>query len=501
MNLSGQISDGTVNVSGGIAKPAQLSGVALKVGMQMPDLGKLSDLLGRPLPALTNLSLSFDLTDPGNQGLAQAVGISSLAATADQFQVGGAGKLTFGKTPDLQAVIRAPRVDLTAIDKAMPAPAKPKQAASTSTTQQPSSQPAATSAKKAQPAATPPMLIPATAIPFGLLQRFDANVELTISQLVYGGQTYSGIVSHALLQKGKLTVRPIAAQLPGGSVSGTVTVDSAASPPSIHVTESAPAFHLAPLLALLGHPNGGSGTVQLFADLKGAGNTPRDIAGTLNGKLGIAMVNGEVDGSILRQLLGGTVSAAGLPANVIGAQGPVSVPCFATRLDAKSGTATLRALTLDSSRLFMTGTGQIDLGAERLDLVLNPRVDLGGGRNAPVPVAIRGTLAKPKAGPASPQDYAETAGAIAKQFGGQKAQGLIGEFAQKLGLSRPPPGPQTCAGALTLARMGHSGPQPSSSAMRNTPAPSAATGQSSGSGGSSSGGGSGPQNLLNSLFH
>ncbi|WP_262312336.1 AsmA family protein [Acidiphilium sp. AL] len=478
INLAAKVGNAQFGVAGGIASPAKLAGVALKLTAKIPDLAHLSDLAGMKLPAWTNIGLSGLLTDPGGQGLDHAIGLDSLAVSSDQAQFGGAFSLIFAKAPDLQAVINAPRVDLTALMRAMP---KPSASASDG------GNPPAPAPAAGKHAGTGP-LIPSTPLPFGLLRRGNGNVELTIGELMYDGATYDAITAHGLLQNGVLTVRPISAELPGGSVSGTLNVDATANPPRVHVTEAAPAFRLAPLLTLLGLPNAAGATVQLYADLAGQGNTPRGIAATLNGNLGMATVNGEVDGALLNRLFGNALGAAGLPAGMVGAQGPVSVRCFAARLDAKNGLASLRAFTLDSSRMYLTGTGTLDLGAERLNLVLRPQVRMGNG-SAPVPVAINGTFRNPHAGVASPGAYGATAASLAQQLGGANGNTVLGRFARQLGIGiGAPPNPQSCRGALALARMGHPGPMPVTAA-----APGVAPAQGTTPQG-------GPQNLLQSLF-
>jgi AsmA protein len=434
------------------------------------------------LPAWTNIGLSGLLTDPGGQGLTHAIGLDSLAVTADQGQFGGAFSLIRGKVPDLQAVINAPRIDLTALLQAMPKP----DAATTGTT--PGTMPGTTNVIPTQPDRSGD-LIPATPLPFNLLRQGDGNVELTIGQLMYDGATYDAITAHGLLHNGVLVVRPITAELPGGAVTGTLNVDTTSNPPKIHITSSAPAFRLAPLLSVMGLPNAAGATMALYADLGGEGNSLRGIAATLNGSLGVSTVNGEIDGALLARLFGSSLSAVGLPASLVGAQGPVMVRCFAGRIDATNGLASVRALTLDSSRMYLTGTGTFDLGAERLNLILRPQVRVDNGQ-APIPVALRGTFADPHAGIAPAGDYDATMASLAQQLG-RNHQTVLGRLAQKLGITPPPASPQSCTGALTLARMGHPGPMPSGPGY-DAAAPAQAQGTAPTSG---------PQNLLQSLFH
>ncbi|OYW07346.1 MAG: hypothetical protein B7Z59_11940, partial [Acidiphilium sp. 37-67-22] len=151
------------------------------------------------------------------------------------------------------------------------------------------------------------------------------------------------------------------------------------------------------------------------------------------------------------------------------------------------------ALTLDSSRLFMTGGGSVNLATEGLNVVLKPQTTIGGAAT-PIPLAITGTLGRPVTGAAQAGDYAQAIAAAGQRIGG--GQTLFGRLTRQLGLNRRSARPQGCTTALALARMGHPGPAPTTVGL-------AAGGNSSATSGSAKPPGAvgGPQNLLQSLFH
>lgn len=487
ISAAARVGKALFNVAGGMASPSKLAGVAMKLSATIPNLAKLSDLAGAELPAWTNIGISGLLTDPGGQSLTRAVALNGLAVSSTQAQFGGAFSLTLGPRPDLQAVIHASRVDLSGLLGAARQRPAPPASSGSSPTPAPAGQPHPAPAP-ANPAGSTGV-IPTAPLPFNLLRAADGNVELTIDKLTYAGANYQALTAHALLRNGVLTVRPISGELPGGPVSGALMVNAASNPPSIRLVEQAPAFRLGPLLRLLGEPGSAAATVQLYANLAGAGSTAHDIAASLNGTLGVSTVNGEIDGALLDHLL----TAAGLPAGIAGAQGPVQLRCFATRIDTTNGLARIRALTLDSSRLFMTGGGSVDLATEGLNVVLKPQTTIGGAAT-PIPLAITGTLGRPVTGAAPAGDYAQAIAAAGQRVGG--GQTLFGRLTRQLGLAPHTARPQGCTTALALARMGHPGPAPTTVGL-------AAGGSrgSAGGGGKSPGAASGPQNLLQSLFH
>ena len=83
----------------------------------------------------------------------------------------------------------------------------------------------------------------------------------------------------------------------------------------------------------MGKPGYISGNLEVHANLSGAGATPHAIAASLNGTLGVDMVNGTVDNRLLGSALGSVLRAVNL-LDLVGRGGTSEVQCFAARLDA-----------------------------------------------------------------------------------------------------------------------------------------------------------------------
>jgi AsmA protein len=209
----------------------------------------------------------------------------------------------------------------------------------------------------------------------------------------------------------------------------------------------------------------------------------------VNGQLGIAMVNGTVDGEVLSRLFGAALSTLDLPANLVGAQGPVAVRCFGLRIDAANGIGRVSALTLDSSRLLVQGGGSLNFGNETLGIIVRPQLRVAGSEIG-VPVKIGGTFADPTtsvAPLAAVQEAAKTAvgltASLAEDVPG--ARSLLGKIESTFG---PASTGDVCPAALSLARLGKPGPA----------APPAAAASSAGANGGPPN--TGPKSLLNALL-
>ena len=478
INLAATIAAATASVQGTINHPQTLSGVDVQIHAQTPDLAQTGALFGANLPKLTHLAVAGLLTDPNGQGLRHALALDQVAITADQAQLAGAATVNFGKIPDIQAVINAPRLDLTTLRAAFAAP--------------PNTAPPKTAAPAPAPShAGSTGLIPDTALPFNLLHRVDFNIELSINHLRAGKTAYRAVVAHGLLNQGVLTIDPLDAQTQGGAVSARLSINSNSAPPQVTVSGQAPAFRLQSLLRLFGvqGANNTTGTAQIYVDLTGSGETAHGIAARLNGAVGVSAVNGMIDGAALGQAIQPILAGVGMPSGAIRQPGPVALRCFAARLNARQGIVGLSAFTLDSSRLALTGTGNLSLGAERLNLIFLPTLRVGAG-TLPVAVGVTGPFTHPRAGLAPPGAYRGAASALVQRFGAPPTGSVLGAVTHALGMGQPS-NPQSCRVALRQARLGHPGP---------TPAPAFASAQPGQTQRQSKPILQGPQNLLNSLF-
>jgi AsmA protein len=251
-----------------------------------------------------------------------------------------------------------------------------------------------------------------------------------------------------------LRVAPLTARLPSGELTVKLDADASKQPPTSALTISAPALPASTLLALLGRPPGeASGNVQTDIDISGSGETPHAIAASMNGHIGLAMVNGSIDNNVFEGPLANIVRAAKLPVNLAG-PGRSNVRCLATRIDINHGEALVRAFLLDTTRLTLFATGSADLGRETWALSLRPTVRVSGP-GIVVPVSMRGSFANPQATLGS-ADAAAAAAEVAR---------LLGDRAAAAGV--PAQGDE-CPRVLALARGGRPGAAPAAA-----PAPAA----------------------------
>ena len=73
----------------------------------------------------------------------------------------------------------------------------------------------------------------------------------------------------------------------------------------------------------------------------------------------------------------------------------MEINCIAGRIDMEGGVAKTDSFLLDTRRLTVAGSGTMDLGTEKLDVLLAPRPKQPRLVSAAKPVRVTGTLATP----------------------------------------------------------------------------------------------------------
>lgn len=136
------------------------------------------------------------------------------------------------------------------------------------------------------------------------------------------------------------------------------------------------------------------GLVAIDAQLAGAGRSPAEIAASLDGHVQLLM--GEVRANVrgLEAMIGGIGTALGTLFNAGGDDWSV-VNCSALRFAVRDGIANGEVILFNSRFATVGGEGTVDLGTERLDLLITPKSKAAVTLNISAPVRIQGTFLNP----------------------------------------------------------------------------------------------------------
>ncbi len=234
-----------------------------------------------------------------------------------------------------------------------------------------------------------PAAVPADPTPSWVkrLRAQDVNMHLTADHVVFTGREYTDLATRLTLSGGHLRLDPISGQAQGLPLSGMVELDASTLPVTGSVTFQPLMLPAGLLETQLGMPILLQGPVQVVGQLSAKGNSSEELRQSLDGHLGISMVDGQVQSELLGQM-------AGSAASVVLGKGGRSLRCLGLHMSIANDVAHIDTLGLQSGRFSTSGSGTVGLGTQALNLRLLPVVDFEGA-GASTPVVLTGTLGAP----------------------------------------------------------------------------------------------------------
>jgi hypothetical protein len=346
------------------------------------------------------------------EGLTRVV-ISGLSLRSSAGDLGGDLAVALGARPGVSGSLRSDRLNLAAL-RVPPAPA-----------------PAAPAPMAPAPSG-PARVIPDAPLDLSALRGFDADLAFRLARVEDAPRVLSDVQGRFVNAAGQARLDPFAVTLPGGRLTLRAAADATRPLPAVQVAGGGQGLELAAFLAGIGSEAPSSGRADLGFDLRGQGRTTREVAASLTGFLGLAVIDGALGGNLARGLSQlNPAFAQGLP-----------MACLALRGEAESGLMRFTTFYIEGAAGRMAGEGMLRLADEALNMRLLADLRVGGVRlRAPVPVT--GTLAQPRL---------EGAGLLQGALGGANL----------------PPLPD-CATTLRAARGGVEGPQPTPRAAAPEP--------------------------------
>ncbi|GBR53639.1 AsmA family protein [Gluconobacter sphaericus] len=350
-----------------------------------------SKMLHLPGAVLHDVSLHGTLDGLDRENLS----FDGLAFGSQELSVDGALKLVLGHDvpPVVSGNLHATKMDLDVLKRLWLQPAQPAAPAVTPAVPAvPAPKPVASLNDGPAPAVSDQPSVETAAMDqtpswVKRLRAQDVNLHLTADHVVFAGRDYTDLATRLTLSGGHLRLDPISGQAQGLPLSGMAELDAAALPVTASVTFQPLMLPAGLLETQLGIPLLLQGPVQVVGQLSAKGNNAQELRQSLDGHLGISMVDGQVQSELLGQMAG---SAASL---VLG-KGGRSLRCLGVHMSIANDVAHIDTLGLQSGRFSTSGSGTVGLGTQALDLRLLPVVDFEGA-GASTPVVLTGTLAAP----------------------------------------------------------------------------------------------------------
>jgi hypothetical protein len=206
---------------------------------------------------------------------------------------------------------------------------------------------------------------------FSALRGFDLDVDVDIESFHAERSRMQSAQFRVLLDNGRLSVNSATFRYPRGDLDVAFELD----------TRQQMSFHLAARakdidprramdLAETGAARHISADVDIDIDIRGAGNSPHDMAASLDGGIYLTTRNGQMRRSVLDLVF---VDLVGWTVGKVARTTYVDVNCGVADFAIADGVVSTRGLFMDLPDIAITGEGSIDLGNERIDYTFLPR--------------------------------------------------------------------------------------------------------------------------------
>lgn len=200
------------------------------------------------------------------------------------------------------------------------------------------------------------------------------NLDFTHVRLPAEVGSYAGIKTTVSLDKGLMTVKPLTVDVMGGQITGSVQVNAAVSPATVKTDLTATALNLDTIKAMLPYLKGGK--INASATLTAAGDSPRQLAAGLNGRVTAEMSTADITNRNFTRLLKATDLFPGKDQTDFAyseADVKNELVCGAVNMTFKDGLADLnKNIAVETSSVNFVLSGRVDLKKETLSVSITP---------------------------------------------------------------------------------------------------------------------------------
>lgn len=385
----------SLKLNGTITDLTELSGVDVSFDMQGRNLDELYKFTGVVLPSTPPYKVRGKLVRQGNSWVA-----SQMQGTLGSSDVSGA--LTFDQSAEVAMLTGKLQSKLLDFEDLAPviglAPLTRKSGIKKPPSSPKAEQAAASSAApKASPANASGRVLPTAVLDLAKLKSMNADVTYTASSIRHVKELPldKGSV-HVVLKSGVLQLDPISLGVAGGSIAGTIKIDSNLAPAAFNARLDVRGAQLNRLFPTIETTKSSLGKVSGKFDLNGRGNSAAQVLAGASGDVAMLMGRGEIS-NILLEFVG--LDGGEVIKFLVRGDRNVQLRCAAAAFDVKQGIMTSRAIVLDTSDTVINGSGRVSFADETLDLVLNPAPKDFSILSFRSPLKIGGTFAAPTAFP------------------------------------------------------------------------------------------------------
>ena len=246
-----------------------------------------------------------------------------------------------------------------------------------------------------RPSTTPPVnnrVLPAEAFSFEKLAAANADVQFRGEKIISNNTPLTNMTAHLFITEGVITLAPLNFGVAGGSLVSYIQMNSRQSPIVTAAEISAKGLHLNQLFPDSALAAEDTGTMGGRAKLIGHGNSVARMLATANGESALIMDGGSVGELMLRL---SNLDIANSLLLLLGGDKQVPIRCMVGNFKAVNGDFIVKDLVLDTAKVNIVGSGNINFGDESIHLRLVPESKGFSLASLRGPIAITGTFSSP----------------------------------------------------------------------------------------------------------
>ena len=258
----------------------------------------------------------------------------------------------------------------------------------------------------------------------------DADISLRAKTILHIKELpIENLSTRLKMQDSVLTLDPLDFGVAGGQLKGVVSLDGRQHPIQARAKIRAQKILLAKLFPTIDLTKTSIGQINGEFDLSGKGDSVGRMLATADGRVALVIANGEISKLLMEQI--GLHLLEILQLTLTGDKN-IQLRCGVADFSVKSGVMNANVLVLETEVSTVTGSGTIDLGTEKLDLILVPKTKSTSLVALRSPIHVRGTFSEPQAG--------IDKGAVALRGAGALALGLLNPLLALIPLVETGPG-------------------------------------------------------------
>ncbi|HEY2337384.1 MAG TPA: AsmA family protein [Burkholderiales bacterium] len=226
----------------------------------------------------------------------------------------------------------------------------------------------------------------------------DADVRLESGTIKRPKQIpLEKLTVRVLMKDSVLSLEPLDFGFAGGRLAGPVRMDGNQEPMNSSITMRVDKLQLAKLFPTIKEAQASLGNLGGAIDLKGKGNSVKDMLGTSNGKIALYMDGGRVSRTLMEMVALDLWKIAKL--KLKGDQSTVEIRCAIADMDVKDGMANINAMIVDTAVVNVQIGGWVNLKTEEMNLKVEPKPKDKSIASLNSPLYVRGTFSQPRIAP------------------------------------------------------------------------------------------------------